>query len=78
MLHAQAPAADDPFDDLASLLPSAESVTRPEPKYTGPEVKEVLTPPSPPAVFVTELQPCVINSVCVACVAAWHHVRERR
>ncbi|XP_034539969.1 calpastatin isoform X7 [Notolabrus celidotus] len=35
----QAPAVD-PFDALASILPSADAVVRPEPVYTGPEVKE--------------------------------------
>ncbi|XP_029948284.1 calpastatin isoform X4 [Salarias fasciatus] len=35
----QAPDAD-PFDALANILPSADTVVRPEPVYTGPEVKE--------------------------------------
>nr|XP_020448405.1 calpastatin isoform X12 [Monopterus albus] len=40
----EAPAAD-PFDDLASSLPSADSVRPQEPIYTGPEVTEhVITP----------------------------------
>ena len=38
-LHVQAPAVD-PFDALASILPSADPVA-PEPVYKGPEVKEV-------------------------------------
>ncbi|XP_028301642.1 calpastatin isoform X3 [Gouania willdenowi] len=33
--------AEDPFDALASILPSADSVARPEPEYTGPEVTEL-------------------------------------
>lgn len=31
----------DPFDALASILPSAESVVPPQPVFTGPEVTEV-------------------------------------
>ncbi|CAN9512445.1 unnamed protein product [Ophioblennius macclurei] len=30
----------DPVDALASILPSADTIVRPEPVYTGPEVKE--------------------------------------
>uniref|UniRef100_A0A3Q3IFY3 Calpastatin n=1 Tax=Monopterus albus TaxID=43700 RepID=A0A3Q3IFY3_MONAL len=39
----EAPAAD-PFDDLASSLPSADSVRPQEPIYTGPEVTEAPVP----------------------------------
>ncbi|XP_049430397.1 calpastatin isoform X28 [Epinephelus fuscoguttatus] len=31
---------EDPFDALASILPSSDTVARPQPEYTGPEVKE--------------------------------------
>lgn len=31
----------DPFDALASILPSAESIAPPQPVFTGPEVTEV-------------------------------------
>lgn len=31
----------DPFDALASILPSADPVAPPQPVYTGPEVEEV-------------------------------------
>lgn len=40
MLHVQA-ASEDPFDALASILPSADPVKPSQPVYTGPEVKEV-------------------------------------
>ncbi|CAK6958297.1 calpastatin isoform X8 [Scomber scombrus] len=33
-------ASEDPFDALASILPSADPVTPSQPVYTGPEVKE--------------------------------------
>lgn len=39
-LRAQAPAVD-PFDALASSLPSVGPVAPQQPAYTGPEVKEV-------------------------------------
>ncbi|KAL7407530.1 hypothetical protein ABVT39_009749 [Epinephelus coioides] len=32
--------AEDPFDALASILPSSDTIARPQPEYTGPEVKE--------------------------------------
>ncbi|XP_049893045.1 calpastatin isoform X32 [Epinephelus moara] len=31
---------EDPFDALASILPSSDTIARPQPEYTGPEVKE--------------------------------------
>ncbi|XP_069366710.1 calpastatin isoform X9 [Paralichthys olivaceus] len=37
---AKAAPAVDPFDALASILPSADSIVTPPPVYTGPEVKE--------------------------------------
>lgn len=40
VLHVQVD-TDDPFDALANILPSAESITRPQPVYTGSEVPEV-------------------------------------
>ncbi|XP_074523576.1 calpastatin isoform X5 [Halichoeres trimaculatus] len=36
----EAPAVD-PLDALASILPSADTIVRPEPVFTGPEVKEL-------------------------------------
>lgn len=39
MLRVQAP--EDPFDTLASFLPSADPVAPQQPVFTGPEVTEV-------------------------------------
>lgn len=46
----------DPFDALASILPSAESVVPPQPVYTGPEVTEVQLPACVSAFEWPELQ----------------------
>lgn len=40
----QVEAPVDPFDALASILPSAEPVAPPQPVFTGPEVTEVQLP----------------------------------
>lgn len=83
MLHVQAPEVD-PFDALASILPSADPVAPQQPVYTGPEVKEVQH--SHTCVFIQKLSGYLIALscsmdllwviVCVACITAWHHFWE--
>lgn len=78
----QAPAAD-PFDALASSLPTSDPVTPSQPSFTGPEVKEVTGQPL--LVFFCgslcrKIMVCCMDPVCLmcaACVSAWHHTWER-
>lgn len=84
VLHAQAP-APDPFDALASILPSADAIAPKQPVYTGPEVKEVQHSHSVPVCVCvgglfdcTELQhgSAVSNRVC--CMYHSMELRPRR